>query len=87
MATYAARRLVADGRRTPRAIVAIELLAAAQGVELRRAADDVANARRGASRSIRGSVAFWERDRAFAPDLEAIRARVERGEFVPSAPA
>jgi histidine ammonia-lyase len=35
---------------------------------------------------IRTDVGFWDRDRAFAPDLEAIRKRVERGDFVSFAP-
>jgi histidine ammonia-lyase len=35
---------------------------------------------------IRSDAPFWDRDRAFAPDLEAIRKRVERGDFVPLAP-
>jgi histidine ammonia-lyase len=35
---------------------------------------------------IRADVPFWDRDRAFAPDLEAIRIRVERGDFTPFAP-
>ena len=83
MATYAARRLTPMAANTAR-IVAIELLAAAQGVELRRPlatspklADALA--------LVRADVPFWDRDRAFAPDLEAIRVRVERGDFVPYA--
>jgi histidine ammonia-lyase len=66
-------------------IVAIELLAATQGVDLRR---PVATSPRLASAMalIRADVGFWDRDRAFAPDLEAIRKRVERGDFVSFAP-
>ena len=30
---------------------------------------------------IRELVSFRDRDRAFAPDIEAIRVRVERGDF------
>jgi histidine ammonia-lyase len=37
--------------------------------------------------AIRTAVPFWSRDRAFAPDLEAIRFQVERGDFVSFAPA
>jgi histidine ammonia-lyase len=62
-------------------IVAIELLAAAQGVDLRRplaTSPKLAEA----MKLIRGDVPFWDRDRAFAPDLEAIRLRVEHGAFV-----
>jgi len=84
MATFAARRLGSMAANTF-CSVAIELLAAAQGVELRRPlttsprlAEVVA--------LIRSDVAFWERDRAFAPDLDAIRRRVERGDFAAFAP-
>jgi histidine ammonia-lyase len=80
MATYAARRLTPMAANTAR-IVAIELLAAAQGVELRR---PLATSPRLAEAMalVRAEVPFWDRDRAFAPDLEAIRLRVERGDFV-----
>jgi histidine ammonia-lyase len=84
MATFAARRL------TPMAanaagIVAIELLAATQGVDLRR---PLASSPKlaAAMAMVRADVPFWDRDRAFAPDLEAIRKRVERGDFVAYAP-
>ncbi len=79
MATFAARRLAPMAANTAR-IVAIELLAAAQGVELRRPLTTSPKLA-AAIAIIRGSVAFWERDRAFAPDLEAIRLIVERGGF------
>jgi histidine ammonia-lyase len=83
MATFAARRLAAMAANTAR-IVAIELLAAAQGVDLRR---PLATSPRlaAAMAMIRADVAFWDRDRAFAPDIEAMRIRVERGDFAPYA--
>ncbi len=83
MATFAARRLGPMAANTAR-IVAIELLAAAQGVELRR---PLATSPKlaAAIAMIRADAAFWDRDRAFAPDLEAIRIRVERGDFLPYA--
>ena len=84
MATFAARRLGPMAANTAR-IVAIELLAAAQGVELRRplaTSPQLAEA----LAVIRADVAFWDRDRAFAPDLDAIRIRVERGDFTAFAP-
>lgn len=84
MATYAARRLAPMAANTAR-IVAIELLAAAQGVDLRRPLRTSAVLAK-AMALIRADVAFWDRDRAFAPDLEAIRKRVERGDFVALAP-
>ena len=85
MATFAARRLTPMAANTAR-IVAIELLAAAQGIELRRplaTSPKLAEA----MASIRADVPFWERDRAFAPDLDAIRKRVEHGDFLPFAAA
>ena len=84
MATFAARRLTPMTANTAR-IVAIELLAAAQGVELRRPLATSAPLA-AAMALIRADVPFWDRDRAFAPDLEAIRKRVERGDFVAFSP-
>jgi len=84
MATYAARRLGTMAANTAR-IVAIELLAAAQGIDLRRPLKTSAVLTK-AIALVRSDAAFWDRDRAFAPDLEAIRKRVERGDFVPLAP-
>jgi histidine ammonia-lyase len=84
MATFAARRLTPMAANTA-GIVAIELLAAAQGVDLRRPVPT--SPRLAAAMAlIRADVRFWDRDRAFAPDLEAIRMRVERGDFVSFAP-
>jgi len=79
MATNAALRL-APMAGNAAAIVAIELLAAAQGVELR---SPLATSPRlqTALQLIRSVAAFWDRDRAFAPDLARARALVERGEF------
>ena len=83
MATFAARRLGPMAANTAR-IVAIELIAAAQGVELRRPLKTSPKLE-AAVAMIRAQVAFWDRDRAFAPDLEAVRIRVEGGDFVPYA--
>ena len=79
MATNAALRLAPMASNTS-AIVAIELLAAAQGVELR-APLATSTALRDALHLIRRDVAFWDRDRAFAPDLARARALVEGGSF------
>ena len=80
MATFAARRLTPMVANTAR-IVAVELLAAAQGVDLRRPLTTSAKLAQ-AMAMIRADVPFWDRDRAFAPDLEVIRRRVEAGDFV-----
>jgi len=84
MATFAARRLTPMAANTA-GIVAIELLAAAQGIDLRRPVA-TSPSLAAAMALVRADVRFWDRDRAFAPDLEAIRKRVERGDFVSFAP-
>jgi histidine ammonia-lyase len=84
MATFAARRLTPMAANTAR-IVAVELLAGAQGVDLRRPLATSPQLA-AAMKLIRADVPFWDRDRAFAPDLEAIRKRVEQGAFVAFVP-
>ena len=79
MATGAALRLGAMVRNAS-IIVAIELLAAAQGVELRRPLQTSARLQ-DALALIRRAAAFWDRDRAFAPDLARMRESVEAGDF------
>jgi histidine ammonia-lyase len=81
MATNAARRLTPMAANTA-GIVAIELLAAAQGVELRRPLSTSPRLQ-DALALVRSAARFWDRDRAFAPDLEAMRERVESGDFLP----
>ncbi|CAG0994344.1 histidine ammonia-lyase [Burkholderiales bacterium] len=84
MATGAAARLAPMAGNVA-AIVAVELLAAAQGVDLRRPlATSPVLAR--AHAHIRAAAPFWERDRAFAPDLAAIRAQVEAGDYLADVP-
>ena len=92
MATFAARRL-ADMAANSAGIVAIELLAAAQGIDLRaplRTSAPLAEAHA----LLRSRVAFYDHDRYFAPDIAAIQALVESGAFhrfvpglLPSQPA
>ena len=79
MATNAALRLAPMVTNTA-TIVAIELLAAAQGIELR-APLKTSPRLQEALGLIRGKVAFWDRDRAFAPDLARGKALVEAGAF------
>jgi histidine ammonia-lyase len=81
MATNAARRLAPMAANIT-GIAAIELLAATQGVELRRPLQTSARLREAVA-LVREVVSFWDRDRMFAPDLAAMRARVERGDFLP----
>ncbi|HSV19016.1 MAG TPA: histidine ammonia-lyase [Casimicrobiaceae bacterium] len=79
MATNAARRLLPMARNTA-GIVAIELLAAAQGIDFRRPLATAAALER-AHALIRSRAAHWSQDRAFAPDLAAVRREVETGAF------
>ncbi|WP_448187424.1 histidine ammonia-lyase [Azospirillum sp. sgz301742] len=79
MATHAARRLLEMADNLA-GIVAIELLAASQGVDLRsplRSAPllEVAKAR------LRAHVPMWDQDRAMAPDIAAAKALVTVGAF------
>jgi len=82
MATNAALRLAPMASNTA-GIVAVELLAAAQGVELRAPLATSPPLREAIAR-VRREAAFWERDRAFAPDLARVKACVEAGEFTAS---
>jgi histidine ammonia-lyase len=89
MATYAARRL-GDMARNAADIVAIELLAAAQGVEMRKPLT-TSPALAKVLREIRSRAAFLAQDRSMAPDIAAVRALIEtgwfRGEIAPILPS
>jgi len=84
MATNAARRLQ-EMTENSAGIVAIELLAAAQGVEFH---SDLHTSPRLAKvlSQIRAAVPRYDTDRYFAPDIAAITAMVRSGGFVPFAP-
>jgi histidine ammonia-lyase len=79
MATHAARRLteMADNAA---GIVAIELLAAAQGIEFRRPLRS-SDALEAAHAVVREAVAAWDQDRFLAPDIAAAKALVQAGRF------
>ena len=79
MATFAARRL-ADMAGNTVHIVAIELLAAAQGIDLRAPLRTSARLSE-AQAAIRQAVPFYDHDRLLAPDIEAIAAMIRAGEF------
>jgi histidine ammonia-lyase len=79
MATFAARRL-ADMAANSAGIVAIELLAAAQGIDFRAPLKTAARLQE-AHALVRSRVAFYAHDRYFAPDIGAIQSLVESGEF------
>ena len=84
MATFAARRLKPMTENT-RGVLAIELLAAGQGIDFRRPLKSSA-ALEQAHALLRRQVAFYDHDRLFAPDITAIQALVEAGVFHRFAP-
>ena len=84
MATHAARRL-ADMNENLADIIAIELLAAAQGIDLRKPLK-TSKPLGEAHAMIRQVAAFWDQDRLMAPDIAAVSALVREGRmraFVP----
>lgn len=80
MATFAARRLHPMAENT-RGIVAIELLAAAQGIDFRRPLK-TSTVLESVHRLLRKKVAFYDHDRHFAPDIEAAKAVIAGEEFL-----
>ena len=79
MSTHAARRL-GDMADNAAGIVAIELLAAAQGVDLR-APLTTSPALGEVLAAVRAAVPFYAEDRFFAPDIEAAKRLVPSGSF------
>ncbi|HZS82737.1 MAG TPA: histidine ammonia-lyase [Stellaceae bacterium] len=79
MATFAARRLAEMAENTA-AIVGIELIAAAQGIDFRQPLE-TSPALRPAMAEIRARVPFFERDRHMAPAIAAAKALVASGWF------
>jgi len=84
MAARAARRL-GEMAANLRAIVAIELLAAAQGIEFRRPLRSSPRLEE-ALEAIRARVPALDQDRALAPDIAAIEALIDDGTFRRFAP-
>jgi histidine ammonia-lyase len=85
MSTFAARRLGEMAGNTA-AIVAIELLAAAQGIDFRAPLRTSARLQE-VHALVRSKVAFYDHDRYFAPDITAVQALVEAGTFHRFVPA
>ncbi|MDH3694795.1 MAG: histidine ammonia-lyase [Gammaproteobacteria bacterium] len=79
MSTFAARRLT-DMNLNSRYIVAIELLAACQGIELRRPLTSNPTLE-GYWSKVRTVAAYWDNDRYFQPDIEAIALLVQNNVF------
>ncbi|MCE5268030.1 MAG: histidine ammonia-lyase [Planctomycetaceae bacterium] len=79
MATFAARRLAEMASNTA-GIIAIELLAACQGLDFRRPLQT--SPRLEDARSLlRGRVSFYDKDRYFSPDIEAAQSLIESSAF------
>ena len=79
MATYGARRL-GDMADNTAGIVAIEILAAAQGIDLRQPIETSAKLKTVLS-ALRRDVAFWAEDREMAPDIEAAKKLIKTSVF------
>ena len=79
MATFAARRLT-DMNLNTRYVVAVELLAACQGIELRRPLTSNITLE-GYWSEVRKVAAYWDHDRYFQPDLEAIAKLILQSTF------
>jgi histidine ammonia-lyase len=85
MSTFAARRL-SDMAANSAGIVAIELLAAAQGIDFR-APLRTSPRLQEVHALVRSRVGFYDHDRYFAPDITAIQQLVEIGAFHRFVPA
>ena len=81
MATHAARRL-GDMAENTTGIVAIELLAACQGIDFHRPLE-TSPCLRDALGIVRADVPFYDRDRYFAPDIEAASRTISGGALAP----
>ncbi|WP_223668989.1 histidine ammonia-lyase [Kangiella shandongensis] len=79
MATFAARRL-RDMNFNTAGVIAVELLSAAQGIDFR-APLKTSNTLQKAYNAIREKVPYYDKDRHFGPDIEAIRELIESGFF------
>ncbi len=84
MATFAARRLMAMCANT-RNIIAIELLAAAQGIEFHRPLKSSTQLEKVIAQ-IRSTVPHYDQDRNFAPDIGAVSNMIADGSFNNFAP-
>ncbi|WP_421318664.1 histidine ammonia-lyase [Aeromonas veronii] len=85
MATFAGRRL-ADMAENTRGILAVELLAAAQGLDFRAPLRSTELIELAKGR-LRAEVSFYDKDRYFAPDIEAAAALLGRASYNDLIPA
>jgi histidine ammonia-lyase len=84
MATFAARKLGDIAENTAN-ILSIELLAAAQGVDLR-APHETSPSLQKVMKTVRKEVAHYELDHYFAPDIAAITHLVQNGTIAAHSP-
>lgn len=84
MATYAARRLLTMAKNTA-GIVAVELLAACQGIDLRRPLK-TSVALEKIHAMVRSQVDFYAEDRYFAPDIDKVIQLIQSGELNTATP-
>ncbi|MCY1436391.1 Histidine ammonia-lyase [compost metagenome] len=85
MAPAAGKRLWEMAENT-RGVLAVEWLAAAQGLDLREGLKTSPKLEQ-ARQALRGKVAFYEKDRFFAPDIEAAIALLAEGSLTALLPA
>lgn len=85
MATHGARRLLPMNANLSR-IIAIELMASAEGIDFRRPLRSSALLE-DAHALVRSKAAKRDEDREFSTDTEAVAALIERGYFAPFVPA
>lgn len=83
MATYAARRL-ANMCNNAMNIIAIELLAACQGIDFLRPLKTSAQLEQ-VHQLVRKHIPFYDKDRFFAPDIAAARLLIQNGEVMKAA--
>ncbi|GLS85012.1 histidine ammonia-lyase [Paraferrimonas haliotis] len=79
MATFAARRLF-DMAQNTRGVLAVELLAAAQGLDFRKPLQP-SQAVAEAKAELRTLVSYYDKDRYFAPDIEAAADLIGSGSY------
>ncbi len=79
MATFAARRL-RDMSENTAGILAVELLAACQGIDFR-APLKPSEPLQKAHSQLRAEVTFYDKDRYFAPDIERAQRLIQRGDY------
>ena len=85
MATFAARRL-ADMAENTTGVLAVEYLAAAQGLDFRAPLKSTALLEQ-AKAALRDEVSFYQQDRYSGPDIEKSAALVRSGVFNPLLPS